>query len=76
MSDLKKERMSRKAFESLPEYSLSNPTGTIVGKVWRRDTNWHRTRGPEADWIVCEYVSHPNPDFVGIDYRTPEIVDE
>lgn len=30
-------RLSWREFKALPEYSLSNPTGVVVGKRWRRN---------------------------------------
>ena len=53
-------------FNQLLEYSTSIPTGTTVGKRWKRDNNWHRKNGPDADWWLMEYVEDPDPKFVGI----------
>lgn len=72
----KVEKIKRKVFESLLEYSTSNPTGTFVGKVWKRDLNVFRKNGPDPDWRICEYVDHPDPKLIGIDYRIPEIIED
>ena len=54
---------------SLPEYSLTNPTGVFVNKMWRR--------GPPP-WHVCEYVPHPTrPDLCRTTFRlaaSPEAI--
>jgi hypothetical protein len=46
-------------FDALPEYSCSLPTGTIVGKRWKRDNNWGGLRGHDPsrgeDWYMGEY---------------------
>lgn len=65
------ERISRKAFDSLPEYSISMPTLTTIGKVWKRDLNFHPT---DHDWLICEYVDIGKTGVVGVDYRRPEII--
>lgn len=68
------EKISRKAFNRLPEYSCSIPTLTTIGKVWKKNLNFGKNTDVE-DWLICEYVDHPNPEKVGIDYRIPEIID-
>jgi hypothetical protein len=69
------ERISRKAFESLNEYSCSFPTLTTIGKVWRCNMNYGLPHPP--DWMICEFVelSPPVPGRVGIEYRTPVFID-
>lgn len=71
MSKLPNEEMSQRAFDSLDEYSCSIPTGTIVGKVWKRDLNAYNDRPPE--WIICEYVDIGSKIDIGIQYRRPVI---
>jgi hypothetical protein len=71
-NSLPPERLSLRAFQSLPEYSISTPTGTAVGKVWKRDLNFYRQFGPGAIWIICEYLDHAiDPNLVTIDFRRP-----
>jgi hypothetical protein len=57
----------------LPEYSCSLPTGTTIGKRWKRDRNFGLpTR--EKSWCVAEYVAHEDPKMVGIEWREVEDV--
>ena len=69
------ERISQATFNSLLEYSCSLPTGTTVGKVWKR--NLHAYTRPRRDplWVICEYVEHEDPKRIGIEYRKPEVTD-
>ena len=59
-------------FDSLGEYSCSLPTGTTVGKHWKRNNGAYIKDAPD-DWVICEYVDHPDPKKVGIRYWKPEI---
>lgn len=61
-------------FDELPEYSLSLPTGTFIGKKWRCD---HSVRhlGADHDWWMGEYVEDPDPKMVGIKWRKIAIVE-
>ena len=59
--------LTPEAFKVLKEYSSSIPTGTTIGKQWKKNT--HAFTGKEAEWYLCEYVPHENPDLVGIDYK-------
>lgn len=45
--------------DRLLEYSTSLPTGTTIGKRWKRLT-------AGGEWVIGEYVEHPNPETVGI----------
>lgn len=48
-----------RAFEDLPEYSTSNPTGVVVGKMWRRhngaDDESFVKYGGIPRWVICRY---------------------
>jgi hypothetical protein len=72
------ERMSQKAFDSLRDYSCSNPTGVVIGKVWRRNLTaynaYKRLPPMEPLWIICEYVACDDPSMAATQYRRPEIV--
>lgn len=60
--------LTEKELTALPEYSHSVPTGTTIGKRWRRLT-------VEKTWIVGEYQQDPDPNFVIIKWyktRRPE----
>lgn len=58
--------------DSLPDYSCSVPTGTTVGKRWRRRLRYQHK--PGLRWgihgrppqIVGEYVEHDDPGLVAI----------
>jgi hypothetical protein len=71
-------KMSNAEFESLLEYSTTLPTGTTLGKKWRR----HILAGPaQGEWWMGEYVPDPNgdPSMVGIKWRkieTPSVLEE
>ena len=55
--------------ESMDEYSCSLPTGTTVGKIWKRNlTAFQRSQGRvlEPEWIVCMYAEHEDPNKVRI----------
>ncbi len=58
-------------FESLGEYSTSIPTGTRVGKKWRRDQQQTcRERIPEdRRWFLGEYVPYPIDGEIGIRWQ-------
>lgn len=68
---------------SLPEYSLTLPTGKIVGKRWKKNLNCGKSRnlkkmggGYESvevkpEWVICEYTEHPNPELLYIQYYRP-----
>lgn len=56
--------MSREDLRDLPEYSCSIPTGTTIGKRWRKNIHFGSGRIPE--WKIAEYVDDPNPEFIGI----------
>jgi hypothetical protein len=72
------ERIKRSTLDKLPEYSCSLPTGTIVGKVWKKNLNAFDPahRGEAPLWVICEYVECALPGQIGIDYRRAEIIDD
>jgi hypothetical protein len=47
--------------QSLPEYSMSVPTGAYVGKWWKRNLN-ARTRNTKPLWRACCYAPIPGID--------------
>lgn len=68
--------LTKSDFDELPEYSCSIPTGTTIGKRWKRniyafDPSAHdpRTGNSIDDWYLCEYVQHTDPKLVGIIYK-------
>lgn len=64
--------------DSMPDYSLSLPSGTTLWKMWRRDANTPtrmeigRTYGPDRArrvpemWMVGQYAPDPDPRMVAI----------
>lgn len=64
--------VNKAAFNALPDYSASLPTGTTPGKRWKRRRDYYdETKG----WVLGEYTDHPTrPDLVRIIWRDLEIV--
>lgn len=56
--------ISRKDLAVLLEYSCTIPTGTIIGKRWRRNVHFGTRIDPE--WMIGEYIEDPDPKMVGI----------
>lgn len=68
--------LTKKEFDQLPEYSCSLPTGTTIGKKWKRNdlafvSSAHdpRTGNSIQKWYLMEYVEHPDPKLVGINTK-------
>ena len=75
--------LTRREFGELGEYSCSLPTGTTIGKRWRRNVNAYRV-GPVVhldfwngtpvreelpdEWWMGEYVESKEPGMVGINW--------
>ena len=68
---LPEEKLSQKAFDSLPEYSTSEPTGVILGKAWKRNLTWGCDHEPI--WVICEYVS-AGPNLASVQIRRPVVI--
>ena len=71
--------MSWAEFDELGEYSLSLPTGTTIGKRWKRDLLWQQ-RGVglwqmHVGWSMGEYAESSKPGCVAIVWRRIIIVD-
>jgi hypothetical protein len=72
LMDLQTLKLSLAELSQLPEYSCTLPTGTILGKRWRRNvTPGHngsasREVDPDATWIVGEYVESTERGYVAI----------
>lgn len=65
--------MTQKAFDDLPEYSLSDPTGTTIGKQWKM--GWGRRDGP-LTWYLSEYIKCDEPGYVDIQRQEIQICPE
>lgn len=62
--------MPKKEFDDLLDYSCSYPTGTTLGKEWKRRKNYYKE---ELGWWLCEYIESDIPGRVGIAYAHLEI---
>lgn len=60
------------AFSSMPDYSCSVPTGTTIGKRWKRRRNYY---DESQGWVMGEYVEHDDPGRVGIVWRDLLVVE-
>lgn len=59
---------TQEQFDALSEYSASFPSGTYVGKVWKRRHG--------DGWLLGEYVDTPDPNRVGVKWRELMVVDD
>lgn len=63
--------MPAEEFRKLSEYSCTLPTGTTVGKQWRRRTPYSDSDGPPFIWYLGEFymdASVPEGE-IGIRWR-------
>ena len=60
MAELSPMRLTPREFADLPEYSCSLPTGTTIGKRWKRLDGSHDrgfiAAGGKPRWLIGEYV--------------------
>lgn len=72
--DAKTALCDQEMFDSLYEYSCSLPTGTTVGKRWKRAKN---TYDGKDGWLLGEYVEcYPiDPDTVKVKFRELLVVE-
>lgn len=72
--------MTMAEFRALPEYSMSLPTGTTTGKIWKRDSNWNERRRDKrltTIWKLGQYGEVQGEDIlihwyeVCIDFKVP-----
>jgi hypothetical protein len=81
--------LTTEEFHRLPDYSASIPTGTTIGKKWRRYVcHFKDSKGIEffsdnvpenmklisEEWRMGEYVPHDDPNLVGIKWTKILIV--
>lgn len=66
--------LTRDEFWALPEYSVSNPTGVVPGKRWRRHDGIHDPACKEPTWIIGEYVDEPQNNRCVIVWSIPAVV--
>ncbi len=76
-SSRQSERLTQKEFNSLRNYSCSNPSGLPIGKVWRRAKNYYRQTDDVQDWLHCRVVPDPGGQtgYVGIEIREIVLLD-
>lgn len=75
LAKLPVEKIRRKTFDSLPEYSCSMPTGVYPGKVWKKDLMFGlHAKNTKPVWVLCEYVS-AGPEHCRTEFRRPEIIE-
>ncbi len=60
--------LSTREFKSLKEYSCSLPTGTYIGKRWRRRVPYGERPDAEPEWFMGEYVESLIPGEIGIEW--------
>lgn len=65
--------LTKKQFDELPEYSCSIPTGTTIGKQWKKNiyafdpyARDPRTGNVIEEWYLHEYKEHIDPKLVAI----------
>ena len=73
-------QLTRRELEKLPEYSCSLPTGTTIGKRWKRNVNpeCRGAAGMAIDrgvWWLGEYAPDTDPDRVRIIWRPVILLD-
>lgn len=70
-------RLTPEEFRVLREYSASYPTGTTIGKRWKRLDGAHDhdfvRRGGKPAWMIGEYAEHPDPKKVKVLWYRPVI---
>lgn len=52
-------------FHKLDDYSCSLPSGTIVGKIWKR----HQPFGGRGQWWLGQYLKSEDPEMIDIVWR-------
>lgn len=68
--------ITRREFDALPEYSCSLPTGTAVGKKWKRRVPYRTQTDPPNDWYLGEYVESYKKNQIGIEWTLLILPDE
>lgn len=62
-------KMPQAELDALPEYSISEPTATTIGKRWKRGL-------PCGCWLLCEYLEHTDPRKVLVRSRKIVVVEQ
>lgn len=66
---LEEDVMTQAELKALPDYSCTFPTGTTIGKKWRRREPYETGRGIVNAWYTGEYVDYPDSKMVGVKWR-------
>lgn len=86
--DEKTALLTEEELDALPEYSSSIPTGTTIGKRWKRRTYKESNIPVDAfgydkdgffrlvpeGWVMGEYAEDENPNWVKIIWREVIVV--
>jgi hypothetical protein len=63
MAHMESVELSRAEFDALLDYSASIPTGTTIGKKWKRRNDYY---DESKGWVMGEYFDIGEKDSVGI----------
>src|SRR3954464_7480956 len=67
--------LSEAEFKALPNYSCSLPTGTIIGKRWRRREPYENgPPGTVHTWFMGEYVESDREGYVSVRWYRIQIL--
>ncbi len=66
--------LTQEEMDALSDYSCTIPTGTTIGKKWKRREPYRDDQGPPFYWYTGEYVPHPDPELMGIKWRRIQII--
>lgn len=66
MPNPREEEITQEEFDKLLEYSSSLPTGTTIGKRWKR-------KCPDG-WLIGKYVPCDEEGMIGIEWTQPKII--
>jgi hypothetical protein len=66
--------MDQEYFRQLGEYNSSLPSGTFIGKRWKRSVQ-DPTRQETKDWVMGEFVDIGSKSEIGIKWRKIEVID-
>ncbi len=65
--------MTQFQIDQIDEYSMSIPTGTTLGKRWKRNLNVFIPKS-SPHWVIGEYAAHDNPKLVAINWYRVSVV--
>jgi len=86
--NMETELVTQKEFDDLLEYSTTYPTGTTIGKVWKRHNYIFKSKGQlynagqlpndveliEERWLHCEYVPSIKEGYIAVKLKILKIV--